>query len=94
MLAQVRFFYYNIIQTMKQSEVAGMKTGPKPWITIHMAHTAELANSAKELLESEGFLVNLRPLAHNIAQGESCYEIMVLKSEATEARELLLERGF
>lgn len=71
-----------------------MRTGPKPWITIHMAHTAELANSAKDLLESEGFLVNLRPLAHSIAQGDNCYEIMVLKSEASEARELLMERGF
>ncbi|MDO4357094.1 MAG: hypothetical protein Q4E13_11355 [Clostridia bacterium] len=71
-----------------------MKTAARPWITIHMAHTAELASSAKELLESEGFLVNLRPLAHSVSQGENCFEIMVLKSEAAEARELLLERGF
>ncbi len=71
-----------------------MKTAVKPWITIHMAHTEELANSARELLESEGFLVNLRPLARSVSQGENCFEIMVLKSEAAEARELLLERGF
>lgn len=71
-----------------------MKTGPKPWITINMAHTAELASSAKELLEREGFMVNLHPLAHSLSQGENCFEIMVLKSEAAEARELLLEHGF
>lgn len=71
-----------------------VKTGVKPWITIHVAHTSEQADSARQLLEDEGFLVNVRPLAHNVAQGDSCYEIMVLKSEASEARELLLERGF
>ena len=76
-----------------RKEVNTMKAGVKPWITIHVAHTAEQADSAQQLLESEGFLVNVRPLAHNVAQGDSCFEIMVLKSEASEARELLMERG-
>lgn len=76
-----------------RNEVTTMKTSVKPWITIHVAHTTELADAARQLLEAEGFLVNVQPLAHNVAQGESCFEIMVLKSEANEARELLMERG-
>lgn len=59
-----------------------------------MAHSADAADSAKELLESEGFMVKLRPLAHSVSPTESCFEIMVLKSEAEEARDLLMERGY
>lgn len=71
-----------------------MKQSVKPWITIQVMHSAEQADSAREILEGEGFLVNVRPLAHNVSQGESCFEIMVLKSEAAEAREVLMEHGF
>lgn len=77
-----------------RNEVNTMKSGVKPWITIQVLHSAEQAESAQQLLEQEGFLVNVRPLAHSVSQGENCFEIMVLKSEATEARELLMERGF
>lgn len=71
-----------------------MKTGVKPWITIQVLHTAEQAEAAQQILEAEGFLVNVHSLAHSVSQGENCYEIMVLKSEANEARELLMEHGF
>ena len=71
-----------------------MKQNIKPWITIQVMHSAETADAAREYLESEGFLVNVRALAHSVSQGENCFEIMVLKSEAGEARELLMERGF
>ena len=71
-----------------------MKQSIKPWITIQVMHSAEQADSAKALLEEEGFLVNVRPLAHSVSQSENCFEIMVLKSEAAEAREVLMERGF
>ena len=71
-----------------------MKQGVKPWITIQVMHSAEQADAARGILEGEGFLVNVRPLAHSVSQSENCFEIMVLKSEAAEAREVLMERGF
>ena len=71
-----------------------MKQSVKPWITIQVMHSAEQADDARDILESEGFLVNVRPLAHSVSQSENCFEIMVLKSEAAEAREVLMERGF
>lgn len=71
-----------------------MKQSVKPWLTIQVLHSAEQADAARDLLEQEGFLVNVRPLAHSVSQGENCFEIMVLKSEAAEAREVLMERGF
>lgn len=71
-----------------------MKQSVRPWLTIQVMHSAAQADAARELLEQEGFLVNVRPLAHSVSHSENCYEIMVLKSEAAEARELLMERGF
>ena len=71
-----------------------MKQSVKPWLTIQVLHSAEQVDAARDLLEQEGFLVNVRPLAHSVSQGENCFEIMVLKSEASEARDLLMERGF
>ena len=71
-----------------------MKQSVKPWLTIQVMHSAEQADAARDLLEQEGFLVNVRPLAHSVSQGENCFEIMVLKSEAAEAREVLMEHGF
>lgn len=71
-----------------------MKQNIKPWITIQVMHSPEQADAAREILESEGFLVNVHALAHSVSQAENCFEIMVLKSEASEARELLMERGY
>ena len=71
-----------------------MKQNVNLWITIQVVHSAEQAESVRICLEEEGFLVNVHALAQSVSQGENCFEIMVLKSEAAEAREMLLERGF
>ncbi len=62
------------------------------WVVIHMAHSEHRAADAQALLTREGFMVRVRPVAKTLA-GEHCYELMAIKAEAKEAREVLQENG-
>ncbi len=63
------------------------------WVVIHMAHTQQRAEQIERLLDGEGFLIRVRPVARALS-GDSCFEVLSLSSEAKEARDLLQERGF
>ncbi|NLL82183.1 MAG: glutamate decarboxylase [Tissierellia bacterium] len=58
------------------------------WTTIYLATSREQANNIENLLRSDGFLVKLEE-----DRAESLYEILVLKNEAEDAQDALLERG-
>ena len=61
------------------------------WIVIYMAHSEAAADKARTLLTDEGFVVKVSPIA--MSQGENCFEIHVLSSEAKEARDFLNEQS-
>ncbi len=62
------------------------------WIVVGMAHGNEAAEHIKELLDSEGILVRLKPV-YKKRGDNNCFQVTVLDSEQAEAREILLENG-
>lgn len=71
-----------------------MKADSSKWIVIQMARSAEQAETLQRLLADEGFMVRVRPVARQLASGDNYHEVMALSSEAQEARDFLLEKGF
>lgn len=61
------------------------------WVVISITKDMGAAVKAKGLLQNEGLLVEIRPVVQKKDVG--IYEILVLESEALEAREILAERG-
>lgn len=66
-----------------------MRRSDSLWVVIHMARGEARAESARSALEKEGFLVKARPVARSVSSGDGYVEILVLSSEAQEAREVL-----
>lgn len=62
------------------------------WTVIHIAANRAQAEMVKSLLESEGLMVDIRPAGISVL-GDGVFEVMVLESEAEEAREILNETG-
>ena len=63
------------------------------WLVVGMAGSKKAAVMMQRALEAEGILVKLRNVSSRTKDGSDTYEIMVLESEATQAREILLEQG-
>lgn len=63
------------------------------WIVIHMAHSEKAAEEVCTLLTNEGFMVRQKAVYRNVSSEENYYEILVIKSEAQEARNILMERS-
>ena len=61
------------------------------WVVISITRDKAAAEKAKGALEKEGVLVHLRPITKK--KGAGTYEILVLESEALEARDILSESG-
>ncbi len=61
------------------------------WVVISIARDKAAAQKAKDVLDAEGILVDLRPITKKVELGT--YEILVLESEALEARDILSESG-
>lgn len=71
-----------------------MKQGEPAWVVIHMAHSEKRACAAVDALTREGFLVKSRTVSRALSAGDNCFEVLALKSEAKEARDLLQEMGY
>jgi len=63
------------------------------WLVVGMASSKKTAQEMQKALEGEGILVKLRNLSSKAKDGRDTYEILVLESEASQAREVLLENG-
>lgn len=63
------------------------------WMVVYMAHGKQRADDVISLLQAEGFLVKRRQLDRSLSETDGSYELLVLKSEAQEAREFLMEKG-
>lgn len=63
------------------------------WMVVHMAKTVALAQTLREGLEREGFLVKLRPVNRTASEEIHYVELLVPESEAAEAFEVLQENG-
>ena len=59
------------------------------WLVIYMTHNLQALEAAERMLTDEGFLVRRR-----VVSGAGTYELCVLESEAQEARQLVMEKGF
>jgi flavodoxin len=63
------------------------------WLVVGMASSKKAAQEMQQALEGEGILVKLRNVSSKSKDGQDTYEILVLESEASQAREILLENG-
>lgn len=61
------------------------------WVVVSIAKDKAAAEKAKKILDNEGILVDLRPITKKMELGT--YEILVLESEALEARDILSDSG-
>lgn len=59
------------------------------WAVIYIAPNKSLAEAIKRALENEGLMVQLRSVNLCDEKGRCQVEILVPKSEATEAHEIL-----
>jgi len=64
------------------------------WIVIHMAKGKDRCDKITSALSADGVLVRVRPAYKNVSDSENYYQICVLKSEAEQAKHVLLENGF
>lgn len=63
------------------------------WIVVTLAKSKDAARKVQEILSAEGILVKLKPLYRNVDEEANYYEVLVLESEAEEAREILIDKG-
>jgi uroporphyrinogen-III synthase len=64
------------------------------WVAIHIASSKPAADKIVQILSDEGFLVKTNPVYKNVSSRGNHYEILVLKSEAYDARNILLLNGY
>jgi len=64
------------------------------WVAIHLADSMSTADKLVQMLSDEGFLVRVRPVYKMATATENNYEILVLKSEACDARNTLMLNGY
>lgn len=64
------------------------------WIVVGMASTKKTAHAMQKALEAEGILVKLRNVSAKTKMGGDTYEVLVLASEGSAAREILIEQGY
>lgn len=64
------------------------------WIVVGMASSQRVAQAMQKGLEAEGILVKLRNVSSKTRGSGDTYEILVLESEGTVAREILLDMGY
>ena len=62
------------------------------WKVIYIAVNRTQADMLKNLLTSEGIMADTRPAGVSML-GDGIYELLVLESEAEEAKEILCEMG-
>lgn len=63
------------------------------WLVVGMANSKKSAVLMQNALEAEGILFKLRNVSSKTRDGGDTYEILVLESEASQAREVLVEQG-
>lgn len=61
------------------------------WTTIYVATDKKQADSVENSLKAEGFLVKVKSVYDS--DTESLFEILVLKYEAEDAQDALMEKG-
>lgn len=64
------------------------------WRVVHMAKSLSSAETIRNGLAEEGFLVRMRPVSrYGESAEEAYYELMVPNAEAAEARQVLLDHN-
>jgi len=64
------------------------------WVAIHITGSKPAADKIVQILSDEGFLAKTSPAYKNVSSKDNHYEILVLKSEAYDARNILLLNGY
>ena len=70
-----------------------MNGGTAMWIVIHMVKSETAGQEARDQLTREGFLAKLRPVYRTTNSMENYFELLVPRSEAQEARQVLIDHG-
>ncbi len=58
------------------------------WTVVYMAHNEADAQKIKSILDTEGFLVKIRPVGK---EDDRVYEVLVPNGEVEEAHEVLVD---
>jgi len=64
------------------------------WTVVYIAQTEQIARTLQKNLETEGMLVNVRPISKKEPDGKDYYEELVLESEKEEAQNVIIENGY
>lgn len=59
------------------------------WTVLYIAPSMSMANRLKDLMETEGILVRLRPVGLMINENTANIEVLVPETELEEAQEVL-----
>ena len=88
--------YTQRFDRVQAESVAALEIPRSEWLAaldgLPQAQRAAL-EAAERMLTAEGFLARRRELNRSVS-GAGTYELCVLESEAQEARQLIMERGF
>ena len=68
--------------------------GVDMWTVVYIAQNKEIATTLQEMLQQEGLLVKIRPIAKNNENNDNYYEILVAESEVSEAHSIIIEKGY
>ncbi len=68
--------------------------GVDMWTVVYIAQNKEIATRLQEILQQEGLLVKIRPIAKNNQDSDNYYEIVVPESEVSEAHSVIIEKGY
>ena len=64
------------------------------WMVIHITKSKDAAKKVEDALAGEGILVKIKGVYKQKTESDNYYEILVLESEAEEAKDILVEKGF
>lgn len=64
------------------------------WTVVYIAKSMAIAEQIREMLENDGMLVKIRPIAKNADNADSSCEVLVPESEVEQAHGLIIEADF
>jgi len=64
------------------------------WVAIHLASGKPEADRIVQILTDEGILVKINLIYKDVSSKGNQYEILALKSEAIDARNILFLKGY
>lgn len=64
------------------------------WTVVYIAKNTEIAEQIRAMLEQDGLLVKIRPIAKKADSADSSCEVLVPESEVEQAHGLIIDTDF